>query len=203
VAVRQISLILLLSVALAAGGRRPPVCTVGALSFNKRDLVCRAAVAEVYYPGRGLPYVALAQLVEGGLAVEVLRNLGHRLTPAMLEAEATRIDEHTRDPERLARIKAVYGKERSRYLKGFVAAVCAQRILTQVVFPASRPQKGRGTTDTQGRGYGPPNLHGYSKWFWAHAQTVPVAICDPDLLAELVAKVSWAHRLHLHEVATR
>lgn len=107
---------------------------VGVLPITEKDLAQRAKVSEVYYPGSGKRYVALAQLVKGYLAVEVLKSLGVPTDNAALEREAARIDGSTKAPEMLAKIKAVYGEDRRGYMDTFVRVVHGERGLYNEVF---------------------------------------------------------------------
>ena len=107
---------------------------VGVLPILEKDLAQRAKVSEVYYPGSGKRYVALAQLVKGYLAFEVLKTLGVPTDNAALEREAERIEKGTKAPEVLAKIKAVYGEDRRGYMDTFVRVVYGERMLYNEVF---------------------------------------------------------------------
>jgi hypothetical protein len=110
------------------------VARVGVLPILEKDLALRSKVSEVYYPGSGKRYVALAQLVKGYLAFEVLKALGVPTDNAALERESARIDGGTKAPEMLAKIKAVYGDDRRGYMDTFVRVVHGERVLYNEVF---------------------------------------------------------------------
>ena len=136
---RRFSLVFLLTAASAfsagvSAASSAEVARVGVLPITEKDLAQRAKVSEVYYPGSGKRYVALAQLVKGYLAFEILKNLGVPTDNAVLEREAARIDGSTKAPEVLAKIKAVYGEDRQGYMDTFVRVVYGERMLYNEVF---------------------------------------------------------------------
>ena len=108
------------------------------ITITDKDIFFRKRVSDVYYPNSGKDYVALAQLVNGYLSEEVLKSLGHKVDNAVLEAEAKRIDENTKAPEILKKIKDIYGSNRDAYIKTFVRIVYAERALYNEVFLKSK-----------------------------------------------------------------
>jgi hypothetical protein len=124
----------LILVSIFLTGFTQPVCTVGDIPISERDLSQRSMVSEIYYPESRGRYVALAQLIRGYLSGQILKSLGLKVDEAALEKEARRIDLSTRDPDKLKKIKDIYGDERSAYLKTFVSVVYYQRILYSEVF---------------------------------------------------------------------
>jgi hypothetical protein len=124
----QIGLLVLLFAAAAAGGawfvrdyrRRSEEKTyaakVGGYLVTVDQLALRQAHANVYYPGSGTPEVALAQLVQGYLSAEIMKQQGVDLDHATWLAEEQRIEQQTRDPATLAKLKFVYGKDHESYL---------------------------------------------------------------------------------------
>lgn len=111
--------------------------TVGNSAISDRDIDIRTKVSEIYYPSSEKRYVGLTQLIKGYLSLEILRSFGHPADSAVLEQEAKRIDENTKAPEMLAKIKAVYGNDRKAYLRTFIALVYAERVLYEDVFQKS------------------------------------------------------------------
>lgn len=130
--------ILLLSVLILLSGCSKEIAQIGEISLSERDLSLRAKVSEVYYPGSGRRYVALAQLIKGYLSWEILRSMGHRVDPETLQGEAKRIEEKTQAPQVLERVKQVYGRDRKGYLNTFVRVVYGERVLYNEVFLNSR-----------------------------------------------------------------
>jgi hypothetical protein len=92
------------------------VLEIGDLKVTSDQLALRQAHANIYYPGSGTPEVALAQLIQGYLAAELMKQQGVVLDKATWLAEEERIDKQTRDPATLAKIKFVYGKNHDDYL---------------------------------------------------------------------------------------
>lgn len=114
------------------------VCDVGDISITDKDISLRKKVSEVYYPNSDKDYVALSQLINGYLSEEILKSLGHKIDDAILAAEAKRIDENTKAPEILKKIKAIYGSNKAAYIKTFIRIVYAERALYNEVFLKSR-----------------------------------------------------------------
>lgn len=129
--------IIVLALLLLSGCSRK-VARVGETLSTSSDISLRARVSEVYYPGSGKDYVALAQLIKGYLCEEVLKSLGHKIDSSVLEGEAKRIDENTKVPDILKKIKDIYGKNRKAYIKTFIRVVYAERVLYNEVFLKSR-----------------------------------------------------------------
>jgi hypothetical protein len=119
---------------LLAACKKDYVAQVGGTAITRKDLETRKKVSELYYPGSGKDYVALAQLIQSYLAEEVLRSLGYKLDAAAWEQEAKRIDENTRAPDTLKKIKDIYGLDRDEYIKTFIRPVYAERYLYNEVF---------------------------------------------------------------------
>lgn len=92
------------------------VARIGAYEVTQEQLALRQAHANVYYPGSGTPEVALAQLVQGYLAAELMKQQGVALDRATWLAEEERIDKQTRDPATLEKIKFVYAQDHESYL---------------------------------------------------------------------------------------
>ena len=114
------------------------ICDVGDISITDKDISLRKKASEVYYPNSGKDYIALSQLINGYLSEEMLKSLGHKIDDTILEAEAKRIDENTKAPETLKKIKDIYGRNRGAYIKTFVRIVYAERVLYNEIFIKSK-----------------------------------------------------------------
>ena len=135
----RISLLLMVAIILAAGCKKKDiVAKVGDIEITKKDLDYRAKVSEVYYPKSGQPYVALAQLIQSYLDESVLKAVGGKADDAAWEAEAKRVDENTKAPEVLKKIKDVYGLDHAGYIKTFIRPVYAERYLYNEIFLKSK-----------------------------------------------------------------
>ena len=111
---------------------------MGDIPITDKDLSFRARVSEVYYPDSGERYVALSQLIRGYLSVEVMKTLGVPAGDAELEKEALRIEENSRDPERLKKIREIFGSDRQAYKDVYVRGIYAERVLFSEIFLKSR-----------------------------------------------------------------
>lgn len=114
------------------------IADVEDIIITDRDMSFRKKVSEVYYPNSGKDYVALAHLINGYLSEKILNSIGPKIEDAILDAEAKRIDENTKAPETLKKIKDIYGKNRKAYIKTFVRVVYAERVLYNEVFLRSK-----------------------------------------------------------------
>jgi hypothetical protein len=92
------------------------VAKVGDYEITAEHLLLRQQHTDLYYPGSGKPEVALAQLIQGYLAAMLMKQENAELDQATWIAEKERIDRQTRDPEALARLKAVYGNDEYSFL---------------------------------------------------------------------------------------
>ena len=156
-----------------AATRLALVARVGAQSLDEADLESRRRVVLLYYPRANAGRAALAQMVEGALALEALGRRGIGLAPGEVVAEAERIERETRAPDRLAAIQAVFASDREAYLRVFVRPQLALRRLAAA----------SGAGDA------------FGAWFAREIAGVPVRV-RPDHLAEL-RLVSWASVLEL------
>lgn len=133
---RALPLVLSLSLLLPGGmaGCAKKVAEVGAIPITNKDIKLRAQVSEVYYPGSGKDYIGLTQLIKGYLSEEVLKSLGQKVDQSAWEAESTRIDQNTKAPAVLEKVKNVYGRDRKNYLNNFIRVVYAERAVYNEVF---------------------------------------------------------------------
>lgn len=111
---------------------------VGSIAITDQDIDLRAKVSEIYYPESGKRYVGLAQLIKGYLSIEILKALGRTIDQSMLDAESKRIDENTKAPETLNKIKNIYGPDQKAYIRTFVRVTYAERTLYGEVFLKSK-----------------------------------------------------------------
>jgi len=124
----------IVALAIVASCKKPWVAQVGSVQITEKDLQDRAKVSEIYYPKSGQRYVALAQLIQGYLDEEVLKQVGYKVDEAVWEEESRRIDENTKAPDVLKKIKDVYGIDKSGYIKTFIRPVYGERYLYNEVF---------------------------------------------------------------------
>lgn len=117
---------------------RGKVADVGGIIITEKDLEQRGKVSEIYYPGSNKAYIALAQLSRAYLSEKVLESLGHKVDEQTLQAESKRIDENTKAPEVLKKIKDAYGMDKQGYTKTFIRVTYDERYLYNEVFLKSR-----------------------------------------------------------------
>ncbi|MDB6066063.1 MAG: hypothetical protein JWR26_2271 [Pedosphaera sp.] len=100
----------------------------------------RAAIERVYYNHRTgakpafeetLPRATLEKLVQQDWKKDAVlqKNYGVALTPALLDAEVSRINTTTRAPEMLAEIKAALGGDPARFAEAFARPLLVERLL--------------------------------------------------------------------------
>jgi hypothetical protein len=111
-----------------------PVATLGSWKIYQKDIEYRDNIIRHFFP-ESTGSQGLRQLQQSALRLFVLEKNGVTVTPEELEAEAKRIDESTRDPEGLAKIKAIFGEDRKGYLKNYVLPGYVDRILQFEFFP--------------------------------------------------------------------
>lgn len=108
----------------------PSVAQVGDRAITADMLARRGRQIDIYYPGQSRPDSALAQLIQGYLAVELLRREGIDLDRRAWIAERDRIERDTRDRDRLEQIKAIYADDEEAYLRvGILPDFARSRLL--------------------------------------------------------------------------
>ncbi|MBI4574804.1 MAG: hypothetical protein HY722_00915 [Planctomycetes bacterium] len=109
---------------------------VGERAWTPEDLELRARLVLQGYPEYRDPHLAaLAQVVEGGLYLEVCRAFGRPFTEEALDAELARIDRETQDPERLAARKALAGGAATRGYRWVLAGLDLANRHFSAVYP--------------------------------------------------------------------
>jgi hypothetical protein len=116
--------------ALCSCGRRPGlVGQVGETAITETDLAYRQAVMAVR-SGKEFPgHLALLQLIEESLMVEVGRAHGVVVSEELLEDEAARVQATSRDPQTLARIRAVFGDDEGAYRRLVLQPILVNQLL--------------------------------------------------------------------------
>jgi hypothetical protein len=136
---RSLAVLLSCSLAVLLSCSKPKAaCEIGSFKLTTKDIEQRAKVSEVYYPGSGKPYVGLAQLIKGYLALEIMKSLGIKVDDSVLDQEGKRIDDNTKAPEVLKQVKRVFGSDQASYRRVFLAVVFAERVLYNEIFMKSR-----------------------------------------------------------------
>lgn len=110
------------------------IAAVGSIDITKKDISLRTKISEVYYPDSKKEYVGLTQLIKGFLSVEVLKSLGQKVDGDAIEREDKRIDVDTKDPDKLKKIKEIFGSNKREYFKVFIMPVYGERVLYNDIF---------------------------------------------------------------------
>ncbi|WP_413288228.1 hypothetical protein [Bdellovibrio sp. HCB337] len=115
------SIVLLLVV---AGGiawflYEPQVAVVGKTIIYKKDAHYRDQVVRIYFPEEKRD-MGLFQLMKSAYNIEILRNYGIEFSEKEVIAEKKRMEESSKDPEMLKRIRDVFGKDEKSFLRSFV-----------------------------------------------------------------------------------
>jgi hypothetical protein len=124
---RNLHVLPAIAISLVSIGCSKPIARVGRYEITSRDAELRREVALAFYPDLKEKSVGAQQLISAFTTAEILASRGMDLSDAALEREAARIDSSTRDPERLERIKAIFGRNRAAYLKDFILPTLVER----------------------------------------------------------------------------
>jgi len=124
---------------VGTGCRRTPalVARVGESVITREDVRYREAVLAIRSGAEATAPQALVQLLEEAMMREAGRTHGVAVTPADLAAEAARVRTTSRDPETLARVRAVFGGEEGAYRRLVLEPVLVNQRL-YAAFDASR-----------------------------------------------------------------
>ena len=105
------------------------VAVVGEVTITAQDVAYRQAVSAVR-AGESLPaHLALLQLIEEALMAEVGRTYGVVVSSEMLAEEAERVQETSRDPQTLARIRAVFNDDETAYQRVVLEPILVNQLL--------------------------------------------------------------------------
>lgn len=142
------SLCLLLVVAAAIWFLIPhPVSKVGRWSIYKEDIQRRAEVERLYGAREAVEEIALKKLEASARHLQILEKHGLTITHDDLVEEDKRIDDSTKSPILLKKIKEVFGKDHESYLKNYVKPGLVDRVIAFEFFPGT-PSLQAGTKKT-------------------------------------------------------
>jgi len=115
---------------LGACGTGPVnVAQVGETAITGEDLAYRQAVLALRSGEQAPAHLALLQLIEEALMVEVGRAHGVEVTEEMLANEAERVQATSRDPEMLARIRDLFGEHEAAYRRLVLQPILVNQLL--------------------------------------------------------------------------
>jgi hypothetical protein len=123
-------LLTLTMLALWSCGAQPEaVAQVGETAITAEDVAYRQAVMAVRSDEEFPSHLALFQLIQEALVVEVGRAYGVVVSEQMLGDEAARVEATSRDPETLARIRAVFGEDEAAYRRLVLQPILVNQLL--------------------------------------------------------------------------
>jgi hypothetical protein len=110
-----------------------PIAVVGDYKITKKDATLRNKVSHVFYPADPSDH-GLEQLINAYTAATIMKNIGFEITSKQLAEEDERINNGTRDPGNLARIKDIFGSDKEAYLRVFILPTLAERSIYGEIF---------------------------------------------------------------------
>jgi len=123
-------LLVLVMLALCSCGAQPQVVArVGETAITAEDVAYRQAVVAVRSGEEFPAHLALLQIIQEALLAEVGRTYGVVVTGEMLAEEAARVEATSRDPETLARVRAVFGDDEAAYRRLVLHPILVNQLL--------------------------------------------------------------------------
>jgi hypothetical protein len=104
------------------------IVTVGDYTITEKDKNLRDQVQRVFYPQDPNSY-GKDQLVTAFTYAQILKNNGHEITEALLRAEEMRINQNTKAPEVLQKIRDLFKGDEEAYKKVFILPTYAERTI--------------------------------------------------------------------------
>ncbi len=113
------------------------ILSVGNLKSSENDLELRKKLIALKYGYEAATeLVASSQLIHGFLYADVLNLIGKPITEEQITNEVERINRETRDPETLAKIKSIFGGDKTQqYRKIFILPDFANTRYSYQIFP--------------------------------------------------------------------
>lgn len=112
------------------------IATVGEYKITEKDKILRDQIQQVFYPKDPNSY-GLDQLVTAFTYAQILKNNGHEITEHLLRAEDMRINQNTKAPEVLQKIRALFKGDEEAYKKVFLLPTYAERTIYYDFFSKS------------------------------------------------------------------
>ena len=125
----KLVLILLVLSSFACTAQSNDVAVVGEVTITAEDVAYRQAVVAVRSSEAFPAYLALLQLIEEALMTEVGRTYDVVVSEEMLADEAERVEETSRDPQTLARIRAVFNDDETAYQRLVLEPILVNHLL--------------------------------------------------------------------------
>jgi hypothetical protein len=107
--------------------------TIGSTEVRKADVKLRDEVVRVYFPEEKRN-MGFQQLYKSAVNLEILKSNGVEFTQEQVLAEEKRIQENTRDPQTLQKIRALFGEDHDAFLRSFILPTLADRYIYNEFF---------------------------------------------------------------------
>ena len=104
------------------------VATVGDYKITAKEVAYRDQVQKVFYPQDKNNY-GKDQLVNAFLYGQILKNNGHEISERILREEEMRINQNTKDPITLKKIRDLFQGDDEAYRKAFILPTYAERVI--------------------------------------------------------------------------
>lgn len=101
---------------------------VGDYTIKSNDTKFKDKINNIFYPNNKESY-GLSQLEKSFVYAQILKNNGLEITESMIRQEEMRINQNTKDPERLKEIQKLFGDDIESYRKVFILPTLAERVL--------------------------------------------------------------------------
>jgi len=129
---RWLGLLLWLFILATSHGATPEpevLASVGAVPISASAVQYRLAVERVYGNAEITPEAALISLIQDALAQQVAARLGQAASADEIEALHRHAEAHSKAPERLKQVQAVFGEDRAAYQQLYLAPKVTDRKL--------------------------------------------------------------------------
>jgi hypothetical protein len=101
--------------------------------ISRRDAEYRDEIIRFYFP-EDKRKLGLEQLINSYTNAQILKHVGHDITPEVLQKEEERIDKNTLQPKKLEQIKAIFAGDSAAYRRVYILPTYADRVIYYEVF---------------------------------------------------------------------
>lgn len=101
---------------------------VGGFKIYKKDIEYRNKIIKLQYPEEKQDF-GLLQLQKSYINYRILKNHNYASMDERLKSEAERIDQKTKNPAMLKKIKEIFGKDKEAYQRVFVAPAAIDEVI--------------------------------------------------------------------------
>lgn len=104
------------------------IAQVGNFKIYKLDVKKQNQVTHLFYPNAAKD-IGLSQLTKSFTHADILKNNGVEITELMLRKEERRIDDNTRSPQTLQKLKGIFKDDDEAYRRVFILPLLADRMI--------------------------------------------------------------------------